>query len=180
MRRVVRGLLKEIGFERRRGAENGAVALAMLKAVEVRLRHQRHPDAQHERLRAAHGDASRRSLKQPARPGRGRRPAGEPRVLSAPVGSAARATGGVHRNGRVPPSFRSSFPPPRNNDDAPWWRLVMADQNAQDRNLPASQRKLEKARDEGQVARSRDLGHFAAIAAGGAVLVALRAAAAAG
>lgn len=47
----------------------------------------------------------------------------------------------------------------------------MADDNGSDRNLPASQRKLEKAREEGQVARSRDLGHFAAIAAGGAILV---------
>jgi flagellar biosynthetic protein FlhB len=46
----------------------------------------------------------------------------------------------------------------------------MADQ---ERNLPASQRKLDKAKSEGQVARSRDLGHFAAVAAGGAVLVAL-------
>ncbi len=43
----------------------------------------------------------------------------------------------------------------------------------QDRNLPASQRKLDKARKDGQVVRSRDLGHFAAIAAGGAMLVAL-------
>ncbi|HEY0821122.1 MAG TPA: flagellar type III secretion system protein FlhB, partial [Rhizobacter sp.] len=42
----------------------------------------------------------------------------------------------------------------------------------QDRNLPASQRKLDKARREGQVARSRDLGHFTAIAVGGAVVVA--------
>jgi len=40
----------------------------------------------------------------------------------------------------------------------------MAD-TSQDRNLPASQRKLEKARAEGQVARSRDLGHFGALAA---------------
>ena len=47
----------------------------------------------------------------------------------------------------------------------------MADQ-AQDRNLPATPRKLEKARGEGQVARSRDLGHFTAIAAGGALLFA--------
>ncbi len=45
----------------------------------------------------------------------------------------------------------------------------MAEQ-AQDRNLPATPRKLEKARGEGQVARSRDLGHFSAIAAGGALL----------
>jgi len=49
----------------------------------------------------------------------------------------------------------------------------MADSNAQDRNQPASQRKLNKARDEGQVARSRDLSHFAALAAGGAALVVL-------
>ena len=48
----------------------------------------------------------------------------------------------------------------------------MADQDAQDRNLPASARKLQKAREQGQVARSRDLGHFAAIAVGGALLVA--------
>jgi flagellar biosynthesis protein FlhB len=47
----------------------------------------------------------------------------------------------------------------------------MADQHAQDRSLPASQRKLQKARDEGQLARSRDLSHFASIQAGGAALV---------
>ena len=47
----------------------------------------------------------------------------------------------------------------------------MANQDAQDRNLPASPRRLEKAREEGQVARSRDLGHFAAVAAGGAVML---------
>ncbi|HLL13246.1 MAG TPA: EscU/YscU/HrcU family type III secretion system export apparatus switch protein, partial [Rubrivivax sp.] len=46
----------------------------------------------------------------------------------------------------------------------------MADSSAQDRNLPASQRKIEKARDDGQVARSRDLGHFAALTAGVALL----------
>jgi flagellar biosynthetic protein FlhB len=49
----------------------------------------------------------------------------------------------------------------------------MADTAGQDRNLPASPRRLQKAREEGQVARSRDLSHFGAIAAGGAVLVAL-------
>jgi len=48
----------------------------------------------------------------------------------------------------------------------------MADQQAEDRNLPASQRKLNKARGEGQVARSRDWGHFVAIAVGGALLLA--------
>ncbi len=47
----------------------------------------------------------------------------------------------------------------------------MAD-SAQDKTLPASPRKLEKAREEGQVARSRDLGHFASIAGGGIALVA--------
>ena len=41
----------------------------------------------------------------------------------------------------------------------------MAETSAQDKNLPASQRKLDKARAEGQVARSRELGHFAAIGA---------------
>ena len=38
----------------------------------------------------------------------------------------------------------------------------MAD-SAQDRHLPASQRKIDKARADGQVARSRDLGHFMAV-----------------
>lgn len=47
----------------------------------------------------------------------------------------------------------------------------MAEQNSQDRNLPASQRKLDKARKQGQVARSRDLGHLMAIGVGGALLV---------
>ena len=45
----------------------------------------------------------------------------------------------------------------------------MAD--AQDRNLPASQKKIRKARSEGQVARSRDLGHLLAVGGGGALLV---------
>lgn len=39
----------------------------------------------------------------------------------------------------------------------------MADQDAQDKNLPASAKKLRKAREQGQVPRSRDLGHFAAL-----------------
>ncbi|MEP7101316.1 MAG: EscU/YscU/HrcU family type III secretion system export apparatus switch protein, partial [Burkholderiales bacterium] len=47
----------------------------------------------------------------------------------------------------------------------------MADQSSEDRNLPASQRKLKKAREDGQVARSRDWGHFVAIAVGGALLL---------
>lgn len=46
----------------------------------------------------------------------------------------------------------------------------MADTSAQDKNLPASERRLDKAREDGQVARSRDLGHFAAIAAGSALV----------
>ena len=47
----------------------------------------------------------------------------------------------------------------------------MAD-TAQDRKLPATQRRIEKARDEGQVARSRDLGHLGALGAGVALLAA--------
>jgi len=47
----------------------------------------------------------------------------------------------------------------------------MAD-SAQDRNLPASQRKLDRARREGQAVRSRDLAHFAAVGSGGVALVA--------
>lgn len=46
----------------------------------------------------------------------------------------------------------------------------MAD-SAQDKNLPASAKKLAKAREQGQVARSVDFGHFAAIAVGGWLLV---------
>ena len=49
----------------------------------------------------------------------------------------------------------------------------MAEQSSQDRNLPASQRKLNKAREDGQIARSRDLGHFVAIATCGALLATL-------
>jgi len=45
----------------------------------------------------------------------------------------------------------------------------MAD-TAQDRKLPATQRKIDKARSEGQVARSRDLGHLGALGAGVALL----------
>lgn len=48
----------------------------------------------------------------------------------------------------------------------------MAD-NAQDRQLPATARKLAKARKDGQVARSRDLGHFGAIVAVVALVTAL-------
>jgi flagellar biosynthetic protein FlhB len=47
----------------------------------------------------------------------------------------------------------------------------MAD-DAQDRKLPASQRKIQKARADGQVARSRDLGHLTALGVGVAMLVA--------
>ena len=39
-------------------------------------------------------------------------------------------------------------------------------ETAQDRKLPATQRRIEKARGEGQVARSRDLGHHGALGAG--------------
>lgn len=40
------------------------------------------------------------------------------------------------------------------------------DSSSQDRNLPASERKLQKARDDGQVARSRDLSHLAILGGG--------------
>lgn len=45
----------------------------------------------------------------------------------------------------------------------------MAD-SAQDKKLPASERRITKAREEGQVARSRDLGHFTVLAAGVALV----------
>jgi flagellar biosynthesis protein FlhB len=46
----------------------------------------------------------------------------------------------------------------------------MAD-SAQDRKLPASERKKRQARERGQVPRSRDLGHFAALGVVGSVLM---------
>ena len=49
----------------------------------------------------------------------------------------------------------------------------MANDSAQDQNLPASARKLAKAREEGQVVRSRDLGHFTAIGGGGVAIAAI-------
>ena len=48
---------------------------------------------------------------------------------------------------------------------------AMAD-DSQDRQLPATERKIRKARSEGQVARSQDLGHLAAVGAGLALLMA--------
>lgn len=48
----------------------------------------------------------------------------------------------------------------------------MADTSAQDKNLPATDRRLAKAREEGEVVRSRDLGHLVAIAGGGTLVVA--------
>jgi flagellar biosynthetic protein FlhB len=45
--------------------------------------------------------------------------------------------------------------------------------SSQDRNLPASARKLQKAREEGQVPRSRDFGHLAVLGGGGLTLAAL-------
>jgi len=46
----------------------------------------------------------------------------------------------------------------------------MAGQDSADRNLPASAKKIRKARQEGNVPRSRDLGHFAAIGLAAALL----------
>ena len=45
--------------------------------------------------------------------------------------------------------------------------------SAQDRTLPATARKISKAREQGQVARSRDLGHFAALMAASLALAAV-------
>ena len=45
--------------------------------------------------------------------------------------------------------------------------------SSQDRNLPASERKLQKARDDGQVSRSRDLSHLAVLGTGALSLLAL-------
>ena len=47
------------------------------------------------------------------------------------------------------------------------------DQGSQDRNLPASERKLQKARDDGQVGRSEDLKHLAVLATGAVVVLTL-------
>ncbi|RZL86808.1 MAG: flagellar biosynthetic protein FlhB, partial [Variovorax sp.] len=44
---------------------------------------------------------------------------------------------------------------------------------SQDRNLPATQRKLDKARKDGQVARSRDLSHLAVVGTGAVALMLL-------
>jgi len=44
---------------------------------------------------------------------------------------------------------------------------------SQDRNLPATQRKLQKARDEGQVSRSEDLTHLAVLAVGAVAILLL-------
>lgn len=46
-------------------------------------------------------------------------------------------------------------------------------ESSQDRNLPASERKLQKARDDGQVTRSRDLSHLAVLGAGALSLMVL-------
>ncbi len=43
----------------------------------------------------------------------------------------------------------------------------------QDRNLPASERKIKRAREDGQVPRSRDMGHLMAMAVGGGLLMAM-------
>ena len=45
--------------------------------------------------------------------------------------------------------------------------------NSQDRNLPATERKLQKAIEDGQVTRSRDLGHLAVLGVGAVTLMAL-------
>ena len=66
MRRIVRGLLKEMGCNNVDEAEDGAVALEMLKAQRFDFVVSRHQHAEHERLRAAQGDQGRRGAEAPA------------------------------------------------------------------------------------------------------------------
>ncbi len=47
------------------------------------------------------------------------------------------------------------------------------EQGSQDRNLPASERKLKKARDDGQVSRSQDLTHLGVLGAGAVAVLSL-------
>src|SRR5690606_35095155 len=47
------------------------------------------------------------------------------------------------------------------------------DSSSQDKNLPATPQRLKKARDDGQVARSKDLTHLAVLGGGMALLFAL-------
>lgn len=47
------------------------------------------------------------------------------------------------------------------------------EQGSQDRNLPASERKLRKAREDGQVSRSQDLSHLAVLGAGALAVMSL-------
>ena len=49
----------------------------------------------------------------------------------------------------------------------------MSSSSAQDKNLPATEQRLKKAREEGQIARSKDLGHLAVLGGGAVVLMAL-------
>jgi flagellar biosynthetic protein FlhB len=50
---------------------------------------------------------------------------------------------------------------------------IMSDDSAQDKQLPASARKLQKAKEEGQVVRSKDLGHFLVVLVATGVLMGL-------
>jgi len=49
----------------------------------------------------------------------------------------------------------------------------MSSSSAQDKNLPATAHRLKKARDEGNIARSKDLGHLAVLGGGAIALMAL-------
>ena len=46
-------------------------------------------------------------------------------------------------------------------------------ESSQERNLPATERKLQKARTDGQAARSRDLSHLAILGTGALVMLSL-------
>ncbi|MGL4317146.1 MAG: EscU/YscU/HrcU family type III secretion system export apparatus switch protein [Pseudomonas sp.] len=88
--------------------------------------------------------------------------------LKAGMGRERRPPGGTRP--ALPFFSRSSSPPYRPD---PVTRLdagVCAMVDAQDRQPPASERKIHQARAEGEVTHSRDLAHFAAVGAGLALL----------
>jgi flagellar biosynthetic protein FlhB len=92
--------------------------------------------------------------------------------LPAAAGGASTRAAVRRLRGNAGPARRlSALPRQRRQEESAATGFLrpptMADaQSAQDKQLPASARKLQKAREEGQVARSRDLGHFAAIGVG--------------
>ncbi len=124
------------------------------------------------------GGRRRRPHRRGGQPGRGRRPAGQPGLLTSRVRRPSDLAG-VHERAKRP-RFNPLIPRSssrrrrRNNGEAPHPVVPRHGRSRRTRPqlFPPPPRKLQKAREDGQVARSRDLGHFAALAAGGAALVA--------